>query len=673
MFSFVRIKKTKQNKFKTFFLFEKSNPQKKIMTNFTFLSRYDTQGFMDICNQDENKNNISESVSQEFLDEMNSNLPGGQTVVDVHPDWIQKSDIETVESCEIKLTFLGEGAGYKNALGYFIYDLDSPPGRITDTTEIFVVFPNASQTGSGGSMSPGDTIKLAYEATGIEEYKGERVATALNYVFPPNKGISFVIHADKWKNNGSSNAYLAYGHSMYTSNPWLNPESQEDLKHHFVNYKSNVDPSKIVYGAEDIHREKSWCDHDFNDLTFYVTPTPFTAISTASYNATSKQEFTGTILCEDLLNRPNADLDYDDLCLEYEILEELAIDGKLTSLSFKMKTLHRGATLDHTFGVVVPKIKNIASAKIFREKFITATGETAITHMTSDIVGKGTDKIPIIDSTTDFLPPEGSWSTNTQASDVAVPPSYVRLRIVFPNGGIDRSEINNARFPFTFYLDVFRDPNDIMWTLFSDVDYTDVTAEAIAKGVTSKKKIILLEGFSNFRVPLEKQPLRKVYFKFLKYLAGDKRFKSWYAGKWTKKHLLAPAVIHEDTHGWHDAFLKRVDVDNTTLLPLSTNQTWSVEALVSPAVNTSDVFDWDTIDDSSSESLITLLKDFERIHVIRSGNFVSNNGDFYSVVLSSNTSAVSSAVNSTQYNGGSESITLLEDSTTLGKHFSIIS
>ena len=608
-------------------------------TKFTFLDTHDNYGkYINILNKDEKGNNISENVSDDLYNEVVNSLPEGKTVTTIHPDWIRKSDLITTAACEIKLTYLNEGAGYKNGLSYYIYDLDNPPTKFSDVSDIYIIFPNTSKTGSGGTMNKGDTLKLAYEVLSYTSENNKRFATSLNYVFPPNKGISFVVHANRWKNNGTQNAFLSVGHLMYSSDPILNPEPTLKLKNHFVNFESTVEPGKIIYGIEDILRNRSWCDHDFNDVTFYVTPSPITAISPVSYNSSSKQVFSGTILCEDLKDRINADLDYNDFTLEYEVTENLSAD-KITSIVIKIKALGRGATLDHDFGVVIPKIKNIEGVKIIREEYITHSDTTNIYHETDNILTGGTDRVPIVKSTSNFLPPDSSWSTNTKTHKSVVIPSYAILRIIFPSGGISRDVINSRYFPYNFYLRVYRGTRH-MWDLYSDNDYGDITTELKNLGIASKKKIFILEDVLDFRHPIEKQPLRKVFRKFENFLLGDMRYKSWHLTKWAMEHLLYPKIEHTDTHSWNSVLDKNKLPINNNMLILSHDDTLSWDSkniqvtLNSHKFTETDLLDWSDIDNNNIEDIISFIRDFGNLLVIKNGSY-SNNSEFYYISLTS--------------------------------------
>ena len=113
------------------------------MTEFVFLSRYDSSGYPDLINSD-GKNDIQEHVPNDLILECNEQLPSGATIVDSHPEWIKKSDLSISADCELTLTFVTESAGYKNGLGYYWYDVNNPPNKFTDVDRIFIVFLNAS-------------------------------------------------------------------------------------------------------------------------------------------------------------------------------------------------------------------------------------------------------------------------------------------------------------------------------------------------------------------------------------------------------------------------------------------------------------------------------------------------------------------------------------------------
>ena len=89
-------------------------------------------------------------------------LPEGVNAKAVHPEFFSDdvpSNIVLTEDAEVSVSFLHEGAGYKNVLGYYYYDSDNPPASVDEITKL-IAFPNASAEGSGGGLLEGNTIEL---------------------------------------------------------------------------------------------------------------------------------------------------------------------------------------------------------------------------------------------------------------------------------------------------------------------------------------------------------------------------------------------------------------------------------------------------------------------------------------------------------------------------------
>lgn len=60
--------------------------------------------------------------------------------------YINNGDLTTVDSAQVWLRFLGEGAYYCDGIGYYYYDTNNPPEKQTDIKAYYVVFPNTSST-----------------------------------------------------------------------------------------------------------------------------------------------------------------------------------------------------------------------------------------------------------------------------------------------------------------------------------------------------------------------------------------------------------------------------------------------------------------------------------------------------------------------------------------------
>lgn len=199
-------------------------------------------------------------VSQETIDMVNNVLPEGYPVPDFNPHYISSgydTDITIKETADIWVTFIGEGAGYKNTLGFYTYDMNNPSPSMPVPEDITIIFPNVSAVGSGGSLEIGDKVNIGR--------------------FPPNTGIGWVLLANAW-----SDGCIGTGNWQLHSHPDYNPESDPSLQYHNV-LLSDPDNERIILGFEDIRRDYASCDQDFNDALFYITASSYTAISNDNY------------------------------------------------------------------------------------------------------------------------------------------------------------------------------------------------------------------------------------------------------------------------------------------------------------------------------------------------------------------------------------------------------
>ncbi len=196
-------------------------------------------------------------VSQETLDMIASALPEGYPVPEYNPHYITSgydSDLRLSEMADLWVTFVGEGAGYRNTLGFYTYDLNDPAPAPPTPKDITIIFPNVSASGSGGGLHVGNKVKLG--------------------TFPKDTGIGWVLLANAW-----SNGCVDTGYWQLHSNPAYNPETDPALQYHNV-LLADPENERVILGFEDIRRDSPSCDQDFNDALFYITSNPYTAIQT---------------------------------------------------------------------------------------------------------------------------------------------------------------------------------------------------------------------------------------------------------------------------------------------------------------------------------------------------------------------------------------------------------
>lgn len=197
----------------------------------------------------------SDVISSTLLSFINASLPEGTPLTKSHPQYLTDAATGTVNvtaKSDVWITFVSEGAGYANAIGYYTYPTGSAPTKPSDITTVNVAFPNASAYGSGGNMRAGDKVKLG--------------------TFEAGTSIGFVLLANGWA--GSNNVYTDV--TKYYSDPQLNPETNSTYKKHSVLLYDATNKLYLV-GFEDLARPDG--DQDFNDVVFYATANPITAIS----------------------------------------------------------------------------------------------------------------------------------------------------------------------------------------------------------------------------------------------------------------------------------------------------------------------------------------------------------------------------------------------------------
>jgi LruC domain-containing protein len=216
---------------------------------YTYMGGYNNQGVPDYLEPE------NDPITADFLDDINNTLPERVRLDVSHPEYffdVYDHNLNLVETCDVWVTFITEGAGYKNVLGYYTYETGNAPQTPDDIESIDVIFPNVSLEGSGGGLQSGNKVYLGR--------------------FNANTTISWALIADGW--NGSEVYDKRW--TVY-SNKNLNAAADPDLKQQTVLL---YDPGRerLLLGIEDILRNRSGCDHDFNDAVFYVTANPIQAI-----------------------------------------------------------------------------------------------------------------------------------------------------------------------------------------------------------------------------------------------------------------------------------------------------------------------------------------------------------------------------------------------------------
>ncbi|MEO0334304.1 MAG: hypothetical protein AAF223_21970, partial [Bacteroidota bacterium] len=105
------------------------------VSGLTYLSSYDSDGVPT------NLLPVNDYISQDLLDLVNTTLPERYPVPTYNPEYLDDNliaDAQLRDSAEVWVTFVHEGAGWRNTLGFYTYDLSNPPQSVDDITDFNV-------------------------------------------------------------------------------------------------------------------------------------------------------------------------------------------------------------------------------------------------------------------------------------------------------------------------------------------------------------------------------------------------------------------------------------------------------------------------------------------------------------------------------------------------------
>ena len=317
---------------------------------YSFLGSYDSQGVPNYLEK------VGDIITQSLLNDINASLPEYKHLPISHPQYLSTSNVANLiikEQADVWITFVSEGAGYQNAVGYYTYDALKPPQSKSDISKYNIIFPNASLSGSGGGMHSGDKVYLGR--------------------FDAGKAIGWFLVAYGWNGTTVSNST-----PMYYSDPILNPETDPDKRQHTVLLYDNLRALTLL-GFEDVRRDGS-SDEDFNDALFYLTSNPVKAVDVSNLpsidtpidddkdgvtnnfdefpqdpkraysNYYPAKDQYNSLLVEDLW--PSlGDFDFNDLVLDCQYKQVLNAQLNIVELFIKLKVRAIGASYNNGFGI----------------------------------------------------------------------------------------------------------------------------------------------------------------------------------------------------------------------------------------------------------------------------------------------------------------------------------
>jgi LruC domain-containing protein len=474
-------------------------------------------------------------ISAEFLKDVNAALPESRAVPKYHPEYLvggNEQNLVILDKAEVWVTFVAEGAGYRNVLAYYTYDRDFPPKTPADIKDCYVIFPNASLAGSGGGLYSGDKVSLG--------------------TFPKNTVIGWMLMRNGWNETSQTSTE---GQGLLYSNLELNPEKDINYRQHSV-LLLDEERDLILIGFEDLIRPGG--DNDFNDAVFYATANPIKNVeieniqkanpdpvdtdkdgindsfddypndpNLAFNNYYTSSSLYGTLAFEDLWPS-KGDYDFNDLVIDYNFNRISNAENKIVTLQGKFVVRAIGASYQNGFGFTIqgidPSLVKSVSGTKYTEGFIqtnangTEAGQSSATVIVFDNAWK-----------------HGFGNTRQDQPFIAADTITVNINLVKPIGAnvfgmapfnpfiiVNKErgkEVHLANYP----------PSDLVNKSYFGQSFDD-TQPQIGKYYKSKGNIPWAINFpSKFQYPVEKVSIDKGHLKFLPWVLGEGiDYKNWY-------------------------------------------------------------------------------------------------------------------------------------------------
>jgi LruC domain-containing protein len=499
-------------------------------TSFSYLTKYDANGRP-------TELVTSDVISSDMLQAINLSLPENDVRL-LHPEYLEtkaEANIVIEKDADVWITFVSEGAGYMNSIGYYTYTTSKPPANLADIKDIKFIFPNASLKGSNGGMISGDKVKLGR--------------------FKAGNTIGFVLFANGW--NGSS---VDVKTTAYFSNQNLNPERDDNLKKHTV-LLSYLD--KFLIGFEDLNRE-SGSDHDFNDALFYATADPVDAISNnAVIVADTPKDADGDGVTDDIDQYPNdaarayinyfptkttygtlafedqwpitGDYDLNDLVVKYQYAWVTNAANQVVELFGNFAPISAGASFSNGLGIQFPfaptAVSSVTGYKHI-SNYIRLSANGTESNQTNAVIIPFDNYRGVINNA------GGAFFINTKLDMPKVTGDTIKMKISFTSP-ISLSDFGAAPFnPFLIsdlrrgyevHLPMQKPTSLADLTLFGKGVDASVPASTICY-ITKENYPWALHFTDTFTYPIEQSSIANSYLFFLPWAAsGGNLYRDWFS------------------------------------------------------------------------------------------------------------------------------------------------
>ncbi len=497
---------------------------------------------------------VQDNISASLLHFINSSVPEGSSVPSKHPEYLSASAVSTLnitKTSDVYVTYVYEGASYKNTIAYYYYPTNNPPTKRKDIKKVFWVFPNASETNAGGALTSGDKVKL----------KGDQN----DGKFSAGMSVGFMIVQNGWVQSGSNTYTVDPSKQKFYANSNLNPESNSSLTKHSVLLYS-PDHNVYVVGFEDLNREtpsanegKLTADNDYNDLVVYATVATPGAISNSGISTIDKGLDTdgdGLTFGDGFPNDPKrayslatavntvafedkwpekGDYDMNDLVVNYSYQYSLNVQNQVVDVTGTYTPTAVGASFANGFGVQFPFLAS---------KVKTVTGQKALGNFIQKVasgVEAGQTKaviIPFDNSKALLSNPDGSYFVNTNPTKEKVSVASAVVYIEF-NNALEQSEVGISPYNPFLIINGVRG-KEVHLPGYSATDRADKSLFKTFDDTSDPSKNRYYQSADNapwainiatpFVYPKEESNISSAYPHFLEWAAsGGSLYNDWYS------------------------------------------------------------------------------------------------------------------------------------------------
>ncbi len=475
-----------------------------------------------------------------LLNDLNAALPEKQPVPTYRPAYLQQTaqtNLVLREEAQVWVTFLHEGAGYRNVLCYYKYQENDPPATPADIDTLYVAFPNVSFVNSGGGLVSGNKVSLG--------------------TFPPGTVVGWALIA-----NGYNGSAVTNGGGIYYSNANLNPEVNPANKKHCL-LLNDLNRDKFILSFEDLNREGS-TDNDFNDAIFFVSANPIraidmTGIALPTYTTTDAdgdgvtdnfddypndatiafnnyypaQNTVGTLSFED--NWPSrGDFDFNDLVVDYNINQVTNAQNKVVKIVAQLTTKAIGASYHNGFGFQLPINPALVAS-------VTGTDiRKPVINRNTNGTEAGQSKATIIayDDAFNRLPwPGGATGVNTTPGAPYVQPNTQTITITL-NTPVPSTQLGMPPYNAFIYVNgerarevhlINQPPTDLANTALLNTVHDNSQPATGRYYVTAKNLPFAINIAGPFDYPVEKTVVTEAHLKFFPWgNSNGTQYKDWF-------------------------------------------------------------------------------------------------------------------------------------------------